>query len=387
MKRQWAELRKPFFWFLLVVFLAGVLLHYSQYLPSPVSGIDSFLGLERYSIERILFLVVIILGGALSGLTVGLVYLVLTAVAMIPILFLSPGSGASDIFEVILVITAGLGFNMWFEERRREKDRRERALLKLEAVQREVQEHIKTVRENEKRIAVLHSVTTAINQFSNLDSILSTAVDKVMEAVDVDGVLIYLINDTTKELELKQYRGISEEFSHEVDHLKVEDGFNGRMVLTGSSTKVENSCNDLGLSNEASKNEVIVSQFIVPLKAQEKVVGTLCALSHSVKDFTRDEEQLLVLIGAELGLAVERAALNDEKERAGKRFKELFEKAHDAIWLQDLDGKILDANQAMADFTGYRRERLIGGDVINLSVPKLWSWRVKCAVNYWQVLM
>ena len=96
---------------------------------------------------------------------------------------------------------------------------------------------------------------------------------------------------------------------------------------------IENSSDDPGLSTEEEKNEVIASQFIVPLKAQEKVVGTLCALSHSAKDFTKDEEQLLVLIGAELGLAVERAALNDEKERAGKRFKELFEKAHDAIWL------------------------------------------------------
>jgi len=82
-----------------------------------------------------------------------------------------PGSGTNDIFEVILVIAAGLGFNLWFEERRREKTRREQAMLKLEAVQREVQDHIKTVRENEKRIAVLHSVTTAINQFNNLDSI------------------------------------------------------------------------------------------------------------------------------------------------------------------------------------------------------------------------
>ena len=370
MKRQWAELRKPFFWVILLVFLAGVFFHYNQYLPSPVSGIGSFLGSARDSIPRLLFLVVIILGGALSGLAVGLVYLVLAAAAMIPILFLSSGSGTNDIFEVILVITAGLGFNLWFAERRREKDRREQALLKLEAVQREVQEHIETVRENEKRIAVLHSITTAINQFSNLDSILSTAADKVMEAVHVDGVLIYLINDTKKELELKQYRGISEEFSHQVDHLKVEDGFNGRMALTGHSTTIENSSDDPGLSSEVMKNKVIVSQFIVPLKAQEKVVGTLCALSHSVKDFNRDEEQLLVLIGAELGLAVERAALNDEKERAGKRFKELFEKAHDAIWLQDLDGKILDANQAMADFTGYRRERLIGGDVISSLSPE-----------------
>ena len=243
-------------------------------------------------------------------------------------------------------------------------------MRKLEAVQREVQDHIKTVRENEKRIAVLHSVTTAINQFNNLDSILSTAVDRIMEAVAVDGVLIYLIDDTKKELELKQYRGISEEFSHQIDHLKVEDGFNGQMVLAKFSPKIEDAQNTLPPTSEVGKIDIIASQFLVPLKAQEKVVGTLCALSHTVKDFTKDEEQLLILIGAELGLAVERAALSDEKERAGKRFKELFEKAHDAIWVQDMDGKILDANQAMADFTGWRRERLIGGDVIRSLRPQ-----------------
>jgi len=37
-----------------------------------------------------------------------------------------------------------------------------------------------------------------------------------------------------------------------------------------------------------------------------------------------------------------------------------------------LEGKILDANQAASDFTGYRRERLIGGDVIrSLNPPAL----------------
>jgi len=66
------------------------------------------------------------------------------------------------------------------------------------------------------------------------------------------------------------------------------------------------------------------------------------------------------------------ANLIDEREKADKNFKELFERAHDAIWIQDLEGKILDANQAASDFTGYRRERLIGGDVIrSLNPPAL----------------
>ena len=147
-------------------------------------------------------------------------------------------------------------------------DRRQ-AQVKIEEVQQELQEYIKTVQENEKRLAVLHSVTTAINQFSNLDSILSTAADKVMEAVNIDGVLIYLIDNDKNELELKQYRGISKEFSHQIDHLQAEEFLKGSMTISGQTKQGDDSSDDRILVAKIGKNEVIVSQFIVPLTAQE----------------------------------------------------------------------------------------------------------------------
>ena len=370
MKRLLAELRKPVFWVILVFFLTVAVLHYSLYFSSNTSGLDSFLGSESQNIERLLFLFVILAGGMLFGLMGGFIFVILSAVVMLPVLLLSPGSGVDAIFEVVLVVATGIGFNLWFEARRRQATNQEQALLKLATVQRELGEHIKTVKENEQRLAVLHSVTNAINQFTNLDSILSTAADKVMEAVNISGVLIYLIDEEKKELELKQYRGVSKEFSQQVEHLPIEDFLKGSMTISGRINKGNNSSDSSDLTAKTGKNEVQASQFIVPLTTQEKVLGTLCALAGPTRQITKDEEQLLVLIGVDLGLAVERATLSDEKERAGKRFKELFEKAHDAIWLQDLDGKILDANQAMADFTGYRRERLIGSEVIRSLTPK-----------------
>ena len=268
MKRPWAELSKPVFWVSLVLFLTVVLLHYSQYLPSSIFGLDSFLGSASQGIERLLFLIIIILSGMLSGLTAGVIFLVLSVVAMLPLLFLSPGSGVNAIFEVIPVIAAGIGFNLWFEAWRRQAVNRVQAQVRIETVQQELQEYIKTVRENEKRLAVLHSVTTAINQFSNLDSILSTAADKVMEAVSIDGVLIYLIDDDKNELELKQYRGISEEFSHQIDHLQAEEFLKGSMTISGQTKKGNDSSGDRVLTAKTEKNEIIASQFIVLLTAQ-----------------------------------------------------------------------------------------------------------------------
>jgi len=370
MKRLATEMRKPVAWLILLCFLGGVFLHYSQFFLPSHADVSTFLGLQRHSIERLLFLAVIIIAGVVHGLRGGVAYLFAAMLAMVPRLFLKEQFLGDAIYETVAVIVAGAGFNWWFESHRREVGRREQALLKLESIRQELQTHIETIRENEKRLSVLHSITTSINQFGSLGDILNTAADKILEAVVADGVLIYLINKSQGELELRQYRGVSAEFAGGVDKLKVGEGFNGWVARTGESVFIEDSAADPRLSREVVKREGIGSQFIVPLRARDEVVGTLCILARSTKKFSREEEQLLTLIGSELGVALERATLAEEKERVGRLYRELFVKAHDAIWMQDLDGKILAANRAAAEYTGYAPGEAIGMNVTAFLTPE-----------------
>jgi len=370
MKRLSAELRKPVTWLILLCFLGGVFLHYSEFLLPSHVDISTFLGLQRHSVERLLFLAVIIIAGVVNGLAGGIVYLAAAALAMIPRLFLDTQFLPDAIYETVTVLVAGIGFNWWFESHRREVGRREQALLKLESIRQELQTHVETIRENEKRLSVLHSITTAINQFSSLGDILNTAADKILEAVVADGVLMYLIDQSRGELELRQYRGVSADFASGVDKLKVGEGFNGFVARTGEPAYIEDSSVDSRLSREVVRREGIGSQFIVPLRARNEVVGTLCILARSKKKFSREEEQLLMLIGSELGVAVERASLTEEKERVGKLYRDLFVKAHDAIWMQDLDGKIMAANRAAAEYSGYIQGEGIGMNVTEFLTPE-----------------
>jgi len=366
MSRLAVELRKPLFWLILLCFLGGVFLHYSEYFLTPQTDVSIFLGLQRHSIERLLFLGIIILAGVLYGFTGGMAYVVASALTMLPRLFISQLQ-ADDVYETIAILVAGSSFNWWFELHRREVGRREQSLLKLDSIRRELESHIETIRENEKRLSVLHSITTAINEFGSLVEILNIATEKILEVVAADGVLIYLINRATRTLELKQYRGVSETFAAGVDRLEIGEGFNGRVVQEKKPAYIEDSSSDPRLSRGIVKQEGIGSQFIVPLMAREEVIGTLCILSRSKKKFTVEEEQLLILIGSELGVAVERAALSEEKDRAGRRYRELFARSHDAIWMQDMDGKILAANQAAAELTG---EAALGTNVARFLAPQ-----------------
>ena len=52
-----------------------------------------------------------------------------------------------------------------------------------------------------------------------------------------------------------------------------------------------------------------------------------------------------------------------ELEASEQRYRALFENAHDAIWVQDMEGKIVAANQATVRLTGYDVETLVHMDV------------------------
>jgi len=365
-RRVTAVLRNPHFWLLLAYFFLCIVLHYAELLPFFQVTVSSVLGLERHSVERILFLALIAFGGLAFGLRGGLIYLVLALGAMLPRVFVLSPQFADALFETVAVLVVGGGALWWLESRRREVGRREQALLKLQAVRRELQSYIQTIRENEKRLSVLLSITTAVSQSTSLDEVLDTAVDKVREALDAGGLLVFLREDQTGELVLKAHKGVSERFARQVDRLKVGEGFNGWVAETGEPALIEDSSTDPRLTREVVRDEGAISQYIVPLVSRERVVGTLCAVAYSARRFTKDEQQLLMLIGAELGVAVEKAALGEESRRAAERYRELFEKAHDAIWVQDSEGAILTANQAAADYTGYGLDELANMNVAEL---------------------
>lgn len=364
-------LRNPHFWIILVIFLICITLHYPQQVPFLKElGLSSLFGLSRHSIERIFFLFPIAYAGLVFGIRGGVVTLLAAFAAMLPRAIFVSAYPADALFETCTVIAAGGLANWWLEARRRETGRREQALLKLEAARRELQSYIHVIKEKERRLSALRTISTAVNRSLLLEEIADAAANEIMETMDVDIMLLYLLEEGAAELELKFYRGVSEEFARGVDRLRLGEGLNGWVAQTGEPLFVEDFPLDPRLTREVVIQEGIKSQFIAPLKSRDKVVGTLCIGAHVLRQLSLEEKELLSLIGIELGVAIEKAHLYQGVQLAMRRFRELFEKAHDAIWVQDLEGKITAANQAAAILTGYNLDELIGRDVAQFLSPQ-----------------
>lgn len=378
-----ALVRNVHFWGVIAAFAGCVLLYYAQQAPFLGDvGFVTYLGLSRYTVARALFLGPIIYAAFAFGFRAGIITLSAAVAAMMPrILLISPHPGDA-IFEVSFIAAFGALVNWWLEFRRRERGRREQITLQLEAKQQELQSYLRSIKASEKRLSALHSVSSAVNQALKLPEVLDTAGDKIREVMDVDVVLLFLLDEKKRQLELKVHRGVSSEFVAEITGLRLGEGINGWVALTGEPCVVRDSILDTRVSPNLVKKGGIKSQFVVPLKSGDRVIGTLCVATHDIRQFTTEEEELLVLVSIQLGMAIEKAYFFQELQRVGRRFQEIFEKAYDAIWIQDLQGRIINANQAAVGLLGYELKDLIGRHISQFFTPE----GLKLASEVWQKL-
>jgi len=359
------------FWAVVIMFAIGIVLHYpQQILSTDSSSLFSFAGLSRHALERVLLLIPISYAGFILGTRAGLVSLAVASGIMLPRVFLISQYFPDALLETIAVILIGGLINLWFDGYRKEKERRQQMLSKLEKADQQLQSAFQIARRNERRLYALNEISAIVSQSLELQDVLGAAADKVMQVMDLEVVLIFLLDQDKQELGLVTHRGVSEEFVAGLKGLKFGEGFNGRVAQTGEPLVIEDASQDPRLTREIVRREGMRAEVIVPLKAKGNVVGTLAGAMRESRQFLSDEVELLTTIGSQVGMAIENARLYQRERLAAgqilaseRRYREIFESAHDAIWIHDSHGNIIAANKATEELTGYSSKELLGMNV------------------------
>ena len=369
--RRLKILSNPHFWAVVIIFAIVTALHYpQQILSTSSSSLFSFLGLSRHALERILLLVPVSYAAFVFGTTAGFVSLAVASVIMLPRVFLISEYFPDALLETIAVILIGVLINLWFDRSRKEKERRQQMLSELAVTDQELESAYQVTKRNEKRLSALNEISAIVSQSLELEDILSAVVDKVKQVMGLDIVLIFLLDEDKQELKLIIHREVSEEFVAGLKGLKVGEGFNGRVAQTGEPLVIEDAAQDPRLTRETVKREGMRAEVIVPLKAKGKVVGTLAGAMRESRQFLSEEVELLTTIGSQIGIGIENSQLYQRECLAARqalaserRYREIFENAHDAIWIHDSHGNIIAANKAAEELTGYSLKELLGINV------------------------
>jgi len=173
-------------------------------------------------------------------------------------------------------------------------------------------------------LAALNDIATVTAQSLDLDGILNAALDKVLELMRLPVGGIYLADRERRKLNLVVYRGVSPEFVHTTQSLKVgkktleavaAGGKLGKFLLSLEAVFKERA--ELKRLTSAMKKEGLSSDFSIPvlLQAKEEILGLMTLSSKVPRKFSETELRLLTAIGQQIAVAIQNARLYEKSQQ------------------------------------------------------------------------
>ena len=102
------------------------------------------------------------------------------------------------------------------------------------------------------------------------------------------------------------------------------------------------------------------SVMLAPIRRGEQVMGILFIQHQLAGSYSEDDLDTLQTLADQCGGALERLRAEQDLRESQQRFRDLFENSPDAIFVDDMNGVTLDANNAACQLCGLAREALIG---------------------------
>jgi nitrate/nitrite-specific signal transduction histidine kinase len=227
-----------------------------------------------------------------------------------------------------------------------------------------------------KELAALNAIASTTSQVTDLDEILSDALDRTLQVMEIEAGGIYLLDDAGV-LHIRVQRGFDPEFIADVDGLRVGEGFSGRVAESGESLIVPNVSTDPRLTRMAAQIEGLRSMIVTPLSAKGKVLGTMFVVSHGHCEFTDQNVELLTSIGHQIGVAIENARLFSAQQRRAEQFRVISEVGRRITSILDIEELLVEIVRLIQRTFGYDHVgiALVEGNIAEYKVGagRLWE--------------
>jgi signal transduction histidine kinase len=244
--------------------------------------------MERHAVERIVFLLPVAAATFAFGLPGGLITLSLAALIMLPrVLWVSSYPGDAWL-ETLAVLFVG-GIVIWMiATQEREKRLRQEAVARLRTI---------------------NLICSHVTRSLELEQILNSALDRIVEVTGVEMGFIYLLDGESQDLLLTLQRGVPAELGNEFRHLRMGETLCGKVAQTGKPLVVDDLPQEYPAATGLAFKAGMRSFAAVPLVAQDRVVGVMDLADSRAARLSAQDLECLNSVGNAIGVAVENAYL------------------------------------------------------------------------------
>ncbi len=237
------------------------------------------------------------------------------------------------------------------------------------ALQARLDEQARELARKNAYLQTLFDTAAKMTFSASLPEMLQHLVTAPVHFVGADASSIRLLDASRTRLEAAAHHGLSEFFAGR-GPLTVGQGVMGRAVVDGQPVIVTDlALDDRYVHRTQALAEGLRSMAVVPLRAQDRVIGVLAVYSRAPRAYAPDEIQLLSELGNLAAMAIEKARLLEELKTRQARLEALLEVSRELSRIQPAESLL----QTIAEACGYLLGaagagfRLVDGDDLVLS--------------------
>src|SRR5215468_5515300 len=195
---------------------------------------------------------------------------------------------------------------------------------KVEERTHELQTRSRELAQSVGELRALGEVTQAVNSTLDLATVLSTIVAKAVELSGTEAGSIYVVDPSTKELQLRASHGMSEELITELNQQGVD--LSERTIAEAAAKKAPVQTPDLMGAAPSPVLDILLragyrAVLIVPLLGPEGLTGMLVVRRKAPGEFPQHTVDLLQTFAAQSVLAIQNANLFTEVEEKSRQLE------------------------------------------------------------------
>lgn len=216
------------------------------------------------------------------------------------------------------------------------------------------------IRRRVDQLAAINTVAAAVSQSLDLEATMQTALEAVLNVIQVDSAGISLVNEAAGELVLRAQRGWKYDFVSQPMRIPLDKGMSGLVVHNDEVLVTGEVSSDPRLAVPEIAYEGIQAMALAPMHARGRVVGLLSVMSHKSYRFVEEEIIVLRVIADQVGVALDNARLYENTREQSSRLAAILNSSGDAIIATDNRGQINLINATAENLFDIVRSDIIG---------------------------
>lgn len=169
----------------------------------------------------------------------------------------------------------------------------------------------RNILQQNREFSALNQIGHTVNQTLELNTVLNTALDKVLEVMDCEGGGIYIReSQQSQDLVLRVQKGLSSLFCKKFKKIRLGVGLMGKGLASHEAVILESVTKKTILTSHRAPEGMKLA-VSVPIMVKDRLIGAFNVASYVSATFDPGKVQLLLTIGNHIGVVIENAILMD----------------------------------------------------------------------------